>query len=602
MNLLEMMYESVERFSDRECLRYKRDGRWQSLKYREVWDLAERFALGLRALGMRPRDHVGLLANNRPEWPISDYAIQRLVGVVVPIYPTLPSGQVRFILENADVRFLIVENAAQLHKVRQDWPPSLERVITMDEVAEASGANVISFAEVLRLGEQALAAGAADPLPDLQQIPDTELVTIVHTSGTSGRPKGVMLSHRNLVSNVQASLKLVPVSESDVGLSYLPLSHIFERTVGQFASLSLGGTIAYAEGIDKIQQNLLEIRPTVLITVPRLLEKVYAKVQEQLQALPALPRRVLENGMRSDKSNGITYRLVDTLVFRKLRAALGGRLRLVISGGAALAAEIASFYMRAGIPVYEGYGMTESAPVISVNPLDEPRPGTVGKPLPGVEVKIAEDGELLVRGPNVMMGYYKQPEETQAALEDGWLHTGDIAEIIDGYIRIVDRKKNILVLATGKNVAPLPIESALCLRPHIGTAVVIGDKRKYVSALIVPDFEAMQPFLEKHGIGGPPEEWVRHPKVQALFQAEVQQAVADFANFEQPKRFILLPHDFTIESGDLTPTLKVRNKVIMEKYRDQIEAMYNGSDYIPVFPESGRDVTSLHADTTSLGG
>ncbi len=599
VNLLELMHAAVEQFTNRECLRYKRDGQWHALTYQEVWNLAEQFATGLRQLGVKADDKVGLLATNRPAWPISDLAIQRLGAVVTPIYPTLPANQVRFILENADVQLLIVEDKAQLEKVEQDGPPVLQRVITIEPLSEEHGDRVVSFRRVLALADKP--STRREPLPNIHDIPDDRVATIVHTSGTSGQPKGVMLSHANLVSNVQSSLTLVPVSMDDISLSYLPLSHIFERTVGQFASLVSGCTIAYAEGINKIQENLLEVRPTILITVPRLLEKVYAKVQEQLARAPGPVRQMVQATLKSGKTNGITYRLVDTLVFSKVRGALGGRLRLIVSGGAALNAEIASFYAQAGIPVCEGYGMTESAPVIAVNPIGAQRPGTVGKPIPGVEVKITQDGELLVRGPNVMIGYYRQPEETKSALdEDGWLHTGDIAEMDDGYIRIIDRKKHILVLTTGKNVAPLPIESALSLAPHIASAVVLGDRRKFVSALIVPDFESMQGFLRKRGISGPAQVWIRHPEVVSLFQKEVREAVQGFADFEQPKRFALLPEDFTIESGDLTPTLKVRTRIVYDRYRDQIEAMYEGDDYIPVFPEFNQSAPRLASDGPTL--
>ncbi|MCL6632957.1 MAG: long-chain fatty acid--CoA ligase [Alicyclobacillus herbarius] len=583
MNLLEMMCASARRFGQRECLRSKRDGHWLSWTYQEVWELSLRLAVGLHKLGTRRNDKVGLLANNRPEWPISDLAILRLCAIVTPIYPTLPSHQVRFILENAEVRWLIVDNYQQVSKLENNWPPQLQRVIVMDGPLETTDERVLSWDEVLHLGN----APVPDAIPEIGQIPNEQIATIVHTSGTSGQPKGVMLSHGNLVSNVLSSLTVISVTGNDVGLSYLPLSHIFERTVGQFVFLASGCTIVYAEGVDKIQENLLEVRPTVLITVPRLLEKAYTRFQEQLELAPKAIRCMVQHVLRRGKTDGATYRLVDRLVFRKMRAALGGRLRLIVSGGAALNPEIASFYMQAGIPVCEGYGMTESSPVVSVNSIEAPRPGTVGRPIPGVQVKLGDDGELLVKGANVMKGYYRLPEETQKAVDaEGWLHTGDIAEIdADGYIRIIDRKKNILVLATGKNVAPLPIESALCLAPHIGNAVLIGDKRKYVSALIVPDFASMSSFLQQKGISGPATEWIHHPEVIALFRKEVYEAVQPFAGFEQPKRFVLLPEEFTIESGHLTPTLKVRNQIIAERYRDQIEAMYNGRNFIPVFED-----------------
>lgn len=581
MNLVELLYSGVQKFENKDAIRYKQDGQYQSITYRQLWDYITQFAAGLRAHNVNAGDKVAILSENCPEWVISDFAILGLGAVSVPIFPTLPADQVGFILQNADATHVIVENPEQLEKVQQVWAEPLQKAIVINGRASSADGRICTFSDVLSAGSRA--TNAASPF-NMHAIEDGHLATIVHTSGTSGLPKGVMLSHRNIVTNVQSALTVLPVEADDVTLSYLPLSHIFERTVEEYALLSTGATVVYSEGIDFIQQNLQEVRPTILVSVPRLLEKVYSRVQGQLEEAPKPVRGLLMSGIRGSKNSGLSYRLADRLVFKKLRAGLGGRIRAVVSGGAGLAGEIASFYIKAGIPIYEGYGMTEAAPVIAANPFGASRPGTVGKAIPGVEVRTAEDGELLVRGPNVMLGYYKQVEETANTISpDGWLHTGDIGEILpDGYIRLVDRKKNILVLATGKNVAPFPIENAISLSPYISEAILVGDSLKYVSALVVPDFEALKPMATELGLTSDTATWVTRPEIRNLMQKEVSKAVARFAEFEQPKRFALLPHELTIEGGDITPSLKVRMKVIREKYGHVIEGIYSGSDYIPV--------------------
>jgi long-chain acyl-CoA synthetase len=565
MNLLELFYDSVSKYPEKECLRYKKDNRYTSLTYREVWQTINEFAVGLKACGVKEGDKVGIMSANCPQWAISDFAIMLLGAVVVPIYPTLPASQVEYILHNGEVSWLLAENDLQLEKVKSIWPDHLTRVVKFFGNVSVYDGKELTFNDVCAIGvQQELTMG---PL-DRHAIPPDRLATIVHTSGTSGTPKGVMLSHRNIVSNIRASLSYLSVQPSDLALSYLPLSHIFERTVGQFAVLSSGAAIAYAENIEKIQQNLQEVRPTVLCTVPRLLEKVYAKINERIANLP----RILH-----------ILRLVDPLVRKKLKAGFGGRIRFMVSGGAGLAAEIAEFFTAAKLPVYEGYGMTEAAPVICANPLGEARAGTVGLPIPGVAVKLGEDGELLAKGPNVMLGYYNNPEETAKTItEDGWLYTGDVAQIENGYVRIVDRKKNILVLATGKNVAPWPIENSISLSPHIAQAVLIGDKRTYVTCLLVPDFAALRPIALEQQLGEEQRVWVQHPDIRKLIRREVVEATESLADFEKPKRAILLEHDLTMEDGDLTPTLKVRSKIVLEKYGDRIEAMYAGTDYLPI--------------------
>lgn len=580
MNLIEMLYNASVEFGDKESLRYKRTGRYLSLTYSELWQNIQQFASALQTHGVRTHDKVAVFATNCPEWVICDYAIQWVGGVVVPIYPTIPAAQVEFILKNADVKVAIVGDQSNLNTLIDVLPEVLQKVILIHGTPQNSSREVLAYSDMVQDGQQTVAL-----LPDFHAIPETQMCTIVHTSGTSGTPKGVMLSHQNLVSNIKGSLTLLPVQSTDVSLSYLPLSHIFERTVEEYAMLSSGATLVFLEDIESIQQNLLETKPTVLVTVPRLLEKVYAGVQVNINKSPRPIRVLLRKGIHVSSSGAFTYRLVDLLVYKQLREGLGGRIRAIVSGGAGLGKEIAEFYMRAGIPIYEGYGMTEAAPVITVNPFGASRPGTVGRPVPGLELKTAEDGELWVRGPNVMLGYYGRPQETaETVTEDGWLKTGDIAVLDpDGYVRIVDRKKNILVLATGKNVAPWPIENNIALSPYIAEAILIGDGRQYVTCLIVPDFAALTPLVQSFGGEKDPALLISHSQVQSLLANEIARAVALFAPFEQPKRAVLVPAKFTLEAGELTPTLKVRNMVILQKYGHLIEDMYNGKGYVPIF-------------------
>lgn len=604
MNLVQLLYQSVLRTPDHECLRFKKNGVYESLTYEQVFEHVMGVAHGLHRLGINAGDKVGIMAENCPEWTISDFAILALGAVVVPIYPTVPTQQATFILRNVDVTWVICGDTHHLHTIAQDFPKQLVgAVLISGDVPADMEKPVHSFSEILALGRQIMGNDTGSTAIDFDAISPKELATIVHTSGTSGVPKGVMLSHRNITSNVQSALSVLSVQSTDISLSYLPLSHIFERTVGQFALLYSGATIAYAEGIESIRDNLLEVHPTILVTVPRLLEKVYAGLLQKLDSSPALIRTLIQHDIKKTVAHKSFSGIVaERLVFSKLREGLGGRIRAVVSGGAGLAKDIAEFYIRAGIPVYEGYGMTESAPVIAANPFGAARPGTVGKPLPGVSVRLDEDGELLVRGPNVMMGYYGQEDETLKTLtSDGWLKTGDLAEMVDGYIRIVDRKKNILVLATGKNVAPFPIENAITLSPYIADAVLIGDGRKYVTCLVVPDFVALTDRADEWGLSKDhPEAFVDARPVQLLLRDELRKSIAPFADFEQPKRAKLLPQPFSLSSGELTPTLKVRTKLILEKYKNEVEAMYEGTDYLDIFGSDDQHIVRVADGESTL--
>ena len=593
-------FEAVETFRDRPvALRAKRDGVWHDLSYRELASRVQAVSVGLLELGIKSGDRVALLSENRPEWAIVDYACLAARCADVPVYATLPAKQVEYILRDSGAVAVFVSNRAQLDKVLEVRAavPALRQVIAFD--AGLTGPGVESLEAIQALGERALAsypdwrAGAVSATPD-------DLATIIYTSGTTGDPKGVMLTHGNIASNVAACLALLPLSQRDECLSLLPLSHIFERMAGHYLMLSAGVVINYAESFEQVAANLAEVKPSVCCAVPRLYEKVYAKALETASSGSPLKKqlffwakRVGEAWSERDLAKRsipldlrFARRVADLLVFRRLRARVGGKLRYFISGGAPLSVEIARFFYAAGLRIYEGYGLTETSPVVSVNTPEHLKLGTVGQPIRDVEVRIADDGEILVRGPNVMRGYWNKPEATAEALDpDGWFHTGDIGELdAEGYLRITDRKKDLIVTAGGKKIAPQPIEGMLKLNKFISNAVLLGDRHKFPIALLVPNFERLEAWATASGLRwSSREELVGLPEVEAHLAAEAGKNLRDLARFEVPKRFLILPRDFSIETGELTPKLSIRRKLVEQRNADRIAAVYAeaeaGSDH-----------------------
>lgn len=506
----------------------------------------------------------------------------------VPIYATLPPNQIAYILKDSGSRAIFVSTAEQLEKVRQSWPelPALERTIVFDTV-EVQGPRELTLEQVLERGRAELAAGRGSDFREraLAARPD-DLATIIYTSGTTGPPKGVMLTHNNIYSNTQAVRQVLPVGAEDVALSFLPLCHIFERMVDYF--LFWGGcTLAYLPSFDLIPQALIEVRPTIVASTPRIYEKLYARMMSETGVKRRLVRFARAAALDwadvrlAGRAPGLRTRLrralADKLVFRKLRARIGGRLRYFISGGAPLSPEIARFFYGARIAILEGYGLTETSPVTNTNTPSAFRIGTVGKPVPGTEEMIAEDGEILVRGPQVMKGYYNQPDATRAAIEeDGWFHTGDIGEIDeDGFLRITDRKKDLIVTAGGKNIAPQPIENRVKTNPLVAEAVMLGDRRPYSVLLVVPNFASLAQWAAAHGVtSAEKSELLGDARVRQKMEQEVFGMLDGLARYEMPKKIALLEHEFSIERGELTPTLKVRRRVIEEHFRDLIESLY----------------------------
>ena len=563
---------------------------WEAISAEKAESDVEDLALGLDDLGVERGDHVVILAENRYEWAVCDLAVLCLGGVTVPIYPTLTAAQCRHILLDSQACVAVVSSMAQLWKLRSVAPavPQLRALVVLDPIGDlCSGEH--AFASLL---ERGAALRDTDPMAFRSwagEVTPDDLATIIYTSGTTGPPKGAMLTHGNIASNVKASLEAVPLLPSDVSLSFLPLSHIFERMAGLYAMLAAGVTIAYAQSTDTVADDVMEVRPTVMTGVPRFYEKVYARVLENVRAGPKVRQWLFQWGLgqglararahfagRAARSPGVWR--ADRLVAALVRARMGGRLRLCFSGGAPLAPHVMEFFFAMGIPLIEGYGLTETAPVISFNPPGRERPGSVGRPIPGVEVKIGEDGEILTRGPHVMRGYYRNEEATRAVLRDGWFHTGDVGRLDpNGYLFITDRLKDLLVLAGGKNVAPQAIEERLKQCRWVSEAVLIGDRRPFVVCLFAPHFARLIAEAEARGWPGETRaELVRRPEVVALYQAEVDRVNADLAPFESIRRFAILDRELTQDSGELTPTLKVNRRVVASRFEAIIEELYAG--------------------------
>ena len=567
---------------------------------RELFDRIRDFSLGLGALGVEPGDRVAILSDSRPEWVVADLAALTAGAVSVPIYPTLPEAQVRYILADSGARVVVVADDEQAAMVRSIWAdlPVLSALVIMDpatapeEAGGPAGREELSLADAAGRGHRRLMTedGLGRRYKEhATAIAPDRLATIIYTSGTTGESKGVMLTHGNIASNVMAGGAVVRVDAEDVALSFLPLSHAFERAI-VFLYLYEGVTVTFAESLDTIARDLARVKPTVMTGVPRVYEKFHARVHEAVAGAPAVRRRLfhwaVRAGLRRARAALAGRRvplltraqlaLADRLVLATIRGRLGGRLRFVVSGGAPLSLPIAEFFFAVGIPVAEGYGLTETSPTLTVNPVERPKPGTVGPPLPGVELKIADDGEVLARGPNVMQGYYGKPEATAAVMRDGWFCTGDIGSLDDdGYLTILDRKKELIVTAAGKNIAPNPIETELKRSPLVAEALLVGDRRAYVAALLVPDFAALAARTAVEGASR--EELVERPEVVALFDDVVAGVNAGLARHEQIKRSALLPTEFGIATGELTPTLKVKRRVVGRRWSEAIERLYDAS-------------------------
>lgn len=558
---------------------------WQPISHAELYQEVRRLAAAVRGLGIERGDRCALISENRPEWPLADYALLCAGALCVPIYPTLGAAQLGYILKHSGTRLIFVSTAEQLAKVREAraHAPGLETIVMFDDVPGAT--DVIPLPELLERGAQQEPEDAVFRAEAERAQPD-DAATIIYTSGTTGDPKGVVLTHQNLHSNIRAALmEALAVSPSDTALSFLPLSHVLQRMV-DYALFYAGVSIAYVPAIDQVPAALKQVRPTIAVSVPRIYEKIYAKMLASTglkRTLVVWARHValqwseiVERGGTPPAALALQHALADRLVFRKLRANLGGRIRFFVSGGAPLSPQVAHFFHGARVMILEGYGLTETSPVTNVNTPADFRIGTVGKPIPGTEVRIAEDGEILIRGPQVMRGYYRNDEATRASIsEDGWFHTGDIGTIDDdGFLRITDRKKDLLVTAGGKNIAPQPIQNAARTSRFVSDALLIGDRRPYPVLLVVPNFDSIRTWAKRHDLHGELEELLRDPRVRARVERDVEERLQEFARYERPKKVLLLQREFSLERGEITPSLKVKRRVVEEHYAAEIEALY----------------------------
>lgn len=584
-----MLKERVDTYGDRVMMKCKRDGAWKEITWNEVNSRVRGLGQALIKMGIEHGDRVAIFSPNSPEWQMTDMAALSVGAVDVPIYATNTANQAKYIIADSGSKIIFVGTEDHLKRVLEVKAnlPQLMKIVTMDNTA-SDDPDVTTFDEMTKLGETG--GSAEDFARRLAAVKPDDLCSIVYTSGTTGNPKGVMLTHNNFLSNIRTVDTLYEVFDTDQVLSILPLSHVLERMSGYYCSVHQGCTICHAESVDMLLVNVGEIKPHWMVSVPRLYEKVYAGVHMNVESKKPIEQKVFHWAVGVGRQVSalklahkpipkllqMKYNFANKKVFSQVYELMGGRLRFFVSGGAPLAKEIAEFFHALGILICEGYGLTETSPVISCNTPDNVRFGSVGKVMPDQEVKIADDGEILVKGPNVMKGYWNKPEETAEVLVDGWFHTGDIGHLDeDGYLHITDRKKDLIVTAGGKNIAPQNVENALKMSRYIEQVAVIGDNRKFVSALIVPSFVDLEMWAKKQGV--PTDDrskLLKDERVIELFNKEIDEQLKEFDRHERIQKFVLLSEEMTEAAGLLTPTLKVRRKEVNQVFADDIEGMY----------------------------
>ncbi|CAN5225841.1 AMP-dependent synthetase/ligase [soil metagenome] len=582
--IIDLLPYQLKKHNQPDAIAYKEGGVWKKYSTQEVIDNAAKVSRALLQFGIRPGDMVALIANNRPEWNFVDIGVLNIGAVVVPIYPTISEGEYKFIFNDAEVKLAFVSDSGLYKKVSdiRGEVPSLQEIFTFDKIAGAK-----HFSEFLALDNNTnqLEVEALTGKVDAEQM-----ATIIYTSGTTGTPKGVMLSHHNIISNILSVSDILPLESTHRALSFLPLCHIFERVV-VYTYLYTGASIYYAESMETIGENIKEVKPHFFSSVPRLLEKVYDKIVGAGHSLTGIKKALffwaLDLGLQFDDqgNNSAIYNMklavARKLIFSKWQEALGGNLIGIVTGAAALQNRLSKVFSAAGIKVRQGYGQTETSPVLTVDKFEDGEYylGTVGQVIPGVELKLdPKTGEILAKGPNIMMGYYKRPDLTAETIIDGWLHTGDVGTFIDGkYLKITDRVKELFKTSGGKYVAPQVIENKMKESPYIEQIMVIGENEKFVSALIVANFPAVKEWAKRHNVDASKnnEELLKDPAVQKLFKDEVEALNKDFSHVEQVKRFKVLVNEWSMEGGELTPTLKVKRKVVMEKYQKVVDEIYS---------------------------
>ncbi|MEO8398583.1 MAG: long-chain fatty acid--CoA ligase [Ignavibacteriaceae bacterium] len=590
--LFVFLTEEYGKNSTRPLMKVKINNEYQGIGYQKFKEETENFAFGLAALNVKSEDNIAIISENRPEWVYSDMAILGLGAIDVPLYPSLTADSVQFILNNSESKGIIVSNKFQLNKILKvkSECKNLNFIIILNEKdAIENVTGLYTFKGVQEMGIIYKQNNPKYFKDCINKVKENDLCTIIYTSGTTGEPKGVMLTHKNILSNVNSALEAFPITKDDIFLSFLPLCHIFERMAGYYTAFSSGAMICYAESIESVAQNLVEVKPTILTTVPRLFERIYSKIIKNVENQSSAKQKIFywaieigksyQKAKRSKKLSAalaVKNKIADKVVFSKLREKTGNNLRFFVSGGAALSLEHGEFFEAVGILIIEGYGLTESSPVIAANRVDDYKFGTVGKVFPGVEIKIASDGEILAKGPNIMQGYYKNKKETEASLKDGWLHTGDMGVFDqDGFLKITDRKKYLFKTSAGKYIAPTPIENLFSSSKYIDQFILLGDRRMFLSALIVPDFESVKEYADARKIKySSNDELLNHPEIEKLFDEEIGHFQKKLANYEKVRRFKLLNQPFTIETGEITPSLKVKRKYIEERFKNLIEKMY----------------------------
>ena len=595
----EMLRSNAQQYADRIALSYKKEGSYRNLNYADFYGCVLMAARGLRKEGMVPGDKVAIFSENRAGWAIADFAIQSAGGVTVPIYATNTAEQARYVLQHSGAKVVFASNRLQYEKLLsiKSQAPALAQVISFDRFLGSHDLPVYTLAQLMESSDPVSEQDRAEIEALIDAVKPDDLFTIIYTSGTTGVPKGVMLTHANVIFDAHYGLeKLEAFGKNETFLSYLPLSHILERTAGYYAPLMTGCHVAFCESVENVVENMQEVGPTVMISVPRLFEKIYARIYEDVHLMHPLKRNLFHLAIKTGlefvsrryinpKPLGLyalKYRFFDWLIFSKIRKRFGGRIKYFISGGAPLDKDINAFMWVIGIPTFEGYGLTETSPAVTLNSPWKVRYGSVGTPLPGTEVKLADDGELMIKGPQVMQGYYNDPEETAKVLQDGWFYTGDIAKIDeDGYVYIVDRKKELIITSGGKNIAPQPLENKLRMDKYISQAFVYGDRKPYLVAILTPNLERLIQLGQQEGVDYlDMEDLVANPRVQKRYEYRVKLINDTLPSYQTIKKFILLPRDFSVDGGELTPTMKIRRKVIYSKYRERIERLYlrNGTE------------------------
>lgn len=589
----QMLKVNAAKYAGNTALSYKKGGEWISLSYAHFYERVLMAARGLRKAGVRPGDRVAIFSENRAGWAIADFAIQSVGGITVPIYATNTAEQAAYVLNHAEVRLVFVSSRIQyekLYRVREQIP-GVEQIFSFERFMGERDMPVYTLYQLSEVSHPLTAEEKVEIEAGMDRVGPEDLITIIYTSGTTGVPKGVMLTQYNMLFDAWYGLeKLGGLKPQEVFLSFLPLSHVLERTAGYHAPLMSGCHIAFAESVEKVVENIVEVRPTSMVSVPRLFEKIYSRIYENVHLMNPGKRRLFHKAVevgreyvyrrhvegQADAMLAFKFRIFDRLVFSKIRQRFGGRLRYCISGGAPLDKTINEFMWTIGVPTFEGYGLTETSPAVTINGPGELRFGSVGKTLFRTEVKLAADGELLVRGPQVMKGYYKDEQATLESFEGDWFKTGDIARIDEqGYVYIVDRKKEIIVTAAGKNIAPQPLENELKLDKYISQAFVSGDRRPYLVAVLTPNLERILELAHEEKLSYIDiDDLVASQRVQQLFAERVKAVNAKLPSYETIKKFVVTARDFSIEGGELTPTLKLKRKVIAEKYKEKIDRMY----------------------------